>query len=112
MIPVFFYRATVSRVIDGDSFHAAIDLGFKTFLRRSCRLAGLNAPELSTGEPGKDAADFLRAQIEGKEVTILSASLDKYGRPLCVVWTDLARQADPAESVNARMINLGLAVPA
>lgn len=44
------FRCYPSRVIDGDTFIAAIDLGFRTLTEQAIRLLGVNAPELPTAE--------------------------------------------------------------
>jgi micrococcal nuclease len=71
------------RVVDGDTVVLDIDLGFHLKLEaRPVRLAKINAPELH--EPaGKIAADYVHDLLPaGKQVTLESHSLDKYGRIL------------------------------
>jgi micrococcal nuclease len=79
----FDYPAKVVRVVDGDTVHLDIDLGFFTWIRdRSTRIVGINAPELSTLE-GKTARDFaLKLLPVGTQVQLRSHSLDKFGRIL------------------------------
>ena len=89
---MYTYKAQVVRVIDGDTVVLNIDLGFKIYHVMSCRLAGVNAPELnSKDEAVKLAAvaskEFLMSMLPvGEIVTIESKRLDKYGRAL--VWID------------------------
>ncbi len=75
--------ARVVRVVDGDTVVLDLDLGWKVWrMSERCRLAGINAPELSTAE-GMRAAGWLRLILPpGQRVTFASSSLDKYGRPL------------------------------
>lgn len=54
---VYFYRAKVNRVIDGDTVDILIDLGFGLFKDVKARFWGINAPEIS--HP-KDEEELLR----------------------------------------------------
>ena len=45
---LFCYNAKVSRVVDGDTVDADLDLGFKVFTKQRIRLYGINAPESRT----------------------------------------------------------------
>lgn len=49
------YRATVKRWLDGDTFDAQVDLGFRTYRTERLRLlgsaAGIDTPELSSRDP-------------------------------------------------------------
>lgn len=111
MFPLYHYKATVLRVIDGDTVWLRIDRGFREFFETPCRLSGLNAPELSTGDPGLAAKTWLAQRIIGKELYIRSNKLDKYGRPLVTIWEPAPESLGPAGSVNAEMIAQGLAIP-
>ena len=69
----YTYRATITRVIDGDTVVADIDLGFHTWRREVyLRLARINAPEPkgSTRKAGLAAGAWLRKKVEGKEIII------------------------------------------
>jgi micrococcal nuclease len=56
--PVYQYRAKCSRIIDGDTYYLAIDLGFNVSTTISCRLHGVDAPERDTPE-GQKAKEFV-----------------------------------------------------
>lgn len=43
--PMYQYRCTVLRVIDGDTFEGMIDLGFRLRMDKSVRLKGFDTPE-------------------------------------------------------------------
>jgi endonuclease YncB( thermonuclease family) len=77
---MYQYKATLNRVIDGDTVNLTIDLGFRLTYTANCRLAGINAPEMNTDE-GKTAKVALM-QMLGDEFLIESTGLDKYGRPV------------------------------
>jgi endonuclease YncB( thermonuclease family) len=82
------YPGVVRDWHDGDTCHVDLDLGFMETLRAydidgaprvSCRIFGINAPELSTG-----AGQVAKAYAEqicppGTHVTVVSHGLDKYG---------------------------------
>jgi micrococcal nuclease len=73
-------------VVDGDSFWAEVDCGFSITITHSFRLNGVDTPE--TYRPsceaervhGKEATDFVRSLIEGKEVILVTHKLGVYGR--------------------------------
>jgi micrococcal nuclease len=87
-------RATVLRIIDGDTFAADFDLGWGTWLREvigrpnRVRLLGIDTPE--RGEPGfTEAAMKLALAIPvGTTVWLESEKLDSFGRTLGVVRLD------------------------
>lgn len=79
---VWTVPATVLRVVDGDTVRLELDLGWHTYRVENCRVAGINAPELST-EAGKAARAHAEQLLPpGARVTFISQKLDKYGRPL------------------------------
>lgn len=56
--PAYIYRSKAVRVIDGDTFIAEIDLGFRVYTRKSVRLRGVDTPE--RGQEGwQEATAFL-----------------------------------------------------
>ena len=87
------YRATVSRVIDGDTFETAAGTVI--------RLARVNAPEAGTSG-ASIATRYLRNLIEGRLVIITSVATDNYGRTVANV-----RRAADGLDVNQYMISLG-----
>lgn len=70
MIPPYEYKATLVRVIDGDTVDAIIDLGFGIMFGNDrapqrLRFAGIDTPELNS----KDPAERVRAE-EAKQFVI------------------------------------------
>ena len=92
--PAYVYRAHVLSVYDGDTITVTLDLGMNITRKASCRLVGIDTPEIRTKVAGeKEAAykarDRVRELVHDKQVTIHStAKPDKYGRLLVRVWTD------------------------
>lgn len=106
---LYQYRAEITRVIDGDTVVADIDLGFHTWRRdEHLRLWGINAPELdgNPASPGTEAKAALEARILGKKLIIctLKDKQEKYGRYLAKIYVG-------DELINDWLINQKLAVP-
>ena len=104
---LYWYKAQVVSVYDGDTITVDIDLGFGAWLKgQKIRLYGIDTPELRGDEraAGVEARTFLRSAIMNREV-ILNTYRDrsgKYGRWLATVWCD-------GVNLNKEMIKLGLA---
>jgi len=82
------FPARVANVIDGDTIGLDIDLGFDHMIvaldwtgkqRLSCRVFGINAPELKTAA-GKQARAFALTLLPvGSMCSVASHGWDKYG---------------------------------
>ncbi len=106
-------RGTVTKVVDGDTFHLALDPVSKNLLHEesvTVRLLGIDTPETvdprKAPEPyGAEASKFLRALIEGKNVELFfdTEVWDSYGRLLAYVYVDGSRL------VQEEMLKSGLA---
>jgi micrococcal nuclease len=92
---LYWYRAQVTRVVDGDTIKVLADLGLETFQRLTLRFHGVNTPEIY-GVP-KDSDEYaagmkakLRVEelISGKQVWIRTYKdrTGKYGRYLAEVF--------------------------
>lgn len=59
--PLWRYRATVRKIVDGDTCECLLDLGDRTYRVRRIRILGFDAPELIgvTHEAGVAAQDAL-----------------------------------------------------
>jgi len=65
-VKLYQYRATVERIVDGDTCYVMLDMGFHCYHVESLRLAGVNAPELFSGterEAGNAAREFVVAWV-------------------------------------------------
>ncbi len=101
---LYTYRAQVVRIVDGDTFHALIDLGFGTTLAQRVRLRRVDAPEILTAE-GKEARNLLEkilARDKGR-VILQSRELDQHGRPIADVWV-------LGKPVDQELLDQGLAI--
>ncbi len=110
---LYFYRAEVVSVYDGDTCRVNIDLGFNTMLKNEkIRLSGINAPELrgSEREEGLKSRDYLRTLILGKQI-YLETEKDKkgkYGRYLGTIW--VVNESGLYENVNEKLVKNGYAI--
>ena len=112
MKDLYTYKATVDKVVDGDTLKVTIDLGFTVLWKSSCRFYGVNTPELKS----KDAEQKARALAarkfvsdtlpQGSEILIHSRELDKYGRPL----VDIFYGEGYANHLNQKLIDNKFAV--
>jgi micrococcal nuclease len=82
-VNAFVYPAIVKRVVDGDTVHVDVDLGFRTWEHDvPVRIAHMNAPEKATAA-GKAARDHALSLLpEGLVVQLNSHEWDKFGRVL------------------------------
>lgn len=90
----FTYSAFVTRVVDGDTIYADVDLGFHILTKQKFRLLGIDTPEiyrpLNEKElaHGREAKRFLESLILNKFVIIQTKKTGKYGRWLADVYLD------------------------
>lgn|SRR5574337_847139 len=96
------YRATVLRVVDGDTLLLKVDLGFHAEITEKFRLAHIDCPEMGTPE-GLEAKRFVDTFV-GAECTLHCLGKDKYGR-----W--LAEVEMGGEMLHDLIMRAGLAKP-
>ena len=87
--PYVYRIKSITKVVDGDTIDANIDLGFDISLTKRIRLAGIDTPESRTRNQyekklGLQAKDWLKNRLEfAKDIIIkteLPDSTEKYGR--------------------------------
>jgi len=112
---MYEYKATVTRVIDGDTVDVTIELGFGVQLKERLRLYGINAPELrrkASRVAGRAATDFLCEQLALVNNQILVRTIKdrkgKYGRYLGILIND--SDPDAHIDLNQLMVDSGHAV--
>jgi micrococcal nuclease len=109
---LYFYKVIdFPSIYDADSMTAAISVGFHMTARIPCRLASINAPELTEPEraQGLVARDYLRERLggavaEGREIIMYSHKRDKYGRWLITLFVD-------GVNINDELVEKGYAQP-
>ena len=90
---MYEYNAKCTRVVDGDTLDAEIDLGFDVKVTKRIRLAGIDAPESRNKvekKLGLAAKDRLIEIMDGaaNEFELESQELGKYGRVLGRIHID------------------------
>ena len=85
--PFYRYRGLVTRVVDGDTVDATIDVGFGVFTKQRLRIDDYDAPESwrpqneAEKEHGEAAKARAKELLEGKEVIFTtSKAVGIYGR--------------------------------
>lgn len=114
---LYTYRATITKVVDGDTVRANVDLGFRIWVNdETFRLYGIDAPEtrayagreVSEAEKkrGQESKKVLKNLLEGRAVSLCTIrdKRGKYGRYLARIFVD-------GLDVNEWMVKKGYAVP-
>lgn len=112
--PYIYRIRTISKVVDGDTIDADIDLGFDISLTKRIRLAGIDTPESRTTNVkekamGLESKEWLKKTLEGaKDILIkteLPDSTEKYGRIIGHLFIN-----GQETSLNNQMITSGYAL--
>lgn len=112
--PYIYRIRTISKVVDGDTIDADIDLGFDISLSKRIRLAGIDTPESRTTNikekaMGLESKEWLKKTLEGaKDILIkteLPDSTEKYGRIIGHLFIN-----GQETSLNNQMITSGYAL--
>ena len=104
---MYEYAARCLRVVDGDTAVFDIDVGLSVHVHESCRLYGINAPEMrgATREDGVAAMSYLQGLLGAGPLVVrtIKDRKCKYGRYLVVIERD-------GVDVNRAMVDAGMAV--
>lgn len=110
---LYFYKAVLERVVDGDTIVAMVDLGFHTWKKVTIRLIGIDAPETRGGtEESKAQGEAAKAwlqQILPSTFYMSSTKLDSFGRSLAILYAS-EWDAAAGTSIQALMVQAGHAV--
>jgi micrococcal nuclease len=94
---LYHYNAEVTRVVDGDTVDAFVDLGFDMHSKQRVRLYGINTPECRTRDKEEKKAGLAaKARLvemlkENKNKCVIKTRLDKkgkFGRVLGVLYVN------------------------
>ena len=112
---LYVYRIkSITKVVDGDTIDANIDLGFDISFTKRIRLAGIDAPESRTTNLkekalGLETKEWLKKTLEdAKDILIKTEkpdSTEKYGRIIGHLFIN-----DQETSLNNQMIDEGYAL--
>tara|TARA_B100000902_G_scaffold355085_1_gene367754 strand:- start:498 stop:857 length:360 start_codon:yes stop_codon:yes gene_type:complete len=110
---MYTYKAKCTRVVDGDTIDANIDLGFDITIHKRIRLAGIDSPESRTRDleekkRGLASKDRLIELIDKGDLILESREVGKYGR---VLGTLHIQQEDSEPiNINDTLVKEGYAV--
>lgn len=82
-------KATVRRIIDGDTIEVLVDCGFRRFSVETLRILGVDTPEVrgASKQEGLISKAFVAETIPvGSEVVLKSQKSDSFGRWLAEVF--------------------------
>lgn len=82
---LYTFKATCSKVIDGDTAVCHLSLGFDTYQDRRLRVLGVDTPERNQ-ENYKEAKIFTANAILGKEILVQTYKTDNFGRYLANIY--------------------------
>ena len=112
---MYTYKATVDRVVDGDTIDLVIDLGFKITTFQRIRLRGINTPETYNVKKdseeyknGMKAKTFVIERISNNDNEVIvetDKDVGKFGRYIGVIRLD-----DNEQSLNDELVEKGFAV--
>ena len=92
---MYEYKAVVTRVVDGDTFDAEVDLGFNLSMKARFRLNGIDTPEIfkprneNEKEHGMEAKQFVESLMLNGVVKIRTQKdVGIYGRYSADVFFD------------------------
>ena len=107
----YTYKAELKRVVDGDTIHVKLDLGFGIKHREILRLAKINAAEAETKE-GKKATTALKKILKNSSFLIVRTNkTDIYGRYIADVFFGKGspeKIAENGEYLNQLLLDRGL----
>jgi len=108
---LYTYRAYVMEVLDGDTFRAAVDLGFKFTTVQDLRLRGIDAPVIQ-GAEGRRAKAFVESWLKDNQGVVLVRTVksDKYDRYLADVFLPDGAEGGKTRYLNQELLDEGLAV--
>jgi micrococcal nuclease len=113
--PYVYRIKSITKVVDGDTIDANIDLGFDISLTKRIRLAGIDSPESRTTNLkekalGLESKEWLKKTLEdAKDILIKTEkpdSTEKYGRIIGHLFIN-----GQETSLNNQMIDEGYALP-
>ena len=112
----YCYKASVRRVVDGDTLVVEFDLGFGVSSVQTVRVLGIDAPETrgESRERGLAAKAFVRDWLSKRGSAVVVRTVkdgrDKYGRYLADVRPIDAQTPEPEPSLSEAMLAAGHAV--
>lgn len=112
----YIFKATCTKVVDGDTIDCTVDLGFQMTTKQRFRLHGINTPELHSKDPllkerARAAKDFLTDLVLNETLMVQTYKSDAFGRYLAKIFIPIADRPSEYTLVNDLMIVAGFAEP-
>ena len=107
----YTYKAELERVVDGDTIHVKLDLGFGIKHREILRLAKINAAEAETKEGKKATAALKKILKDSSFLIVRTNKTDIYGRYVADVFFGKGspkKVAENGEYLNQLLLDRGL----
>lgn len=117
---MYEYKASVARVVDGDTIDMVVDMGFHMTAKLRFRVLGINTPELRRGsqaekakarratERVEDLCEEARVHKGEFSIVIRTEKADSFGRWLAEVWLPVGIPSLPlTEHEEETMVSLG-----
>ncbi|WRM43407.1 cold shock protein [Staphylococcus phage LY01] len=82
---LYIFKAKCEKVVDGDTIDVIIDFGFDVSAKRRVRILDVDTPERGQ-ENFKEATEFVKERVEGKELLMQTYKSDAFGRYLAKIW--------------------------
>ena len=111
--PYIYRIKQITKVVDGDTIDADIDLGFDISLSKRIRLAAVDTPESRTADAnekkyGLESKEWLKHKVENAGHILIKTELpdstEKYGRIIGHLFVN-----DQSNSLNEQMVIEGYA---
>ena len=109
---IYTYKTYLEKVLDGDTFWATLDLGFKIFIRQKIRLHKIDAPLLET-EQGKKAMNYLHNKLKPLDFIVVKTHWrDKFDRYLSDIFylpneEDFLKVIQKGKFLNQELVDKG-----
>ena len=106
---LYWYKAIVTKITDGDTIRVNVDKGFKDWrLDLVLRFARINAPEKRGEEKelGIAALEWLKTKISvGDEIIIKTMKPDSFGRYIAEIF--IFEENEDALNINDEIVKVG-----
>lgn len=113
---MYEYKATLLRVIDGDTVDASIDLGFDIHVKKRIRLQGIDAWESRTRNLTEKRKGLLAKQwlhdilaLHDNKFILQSSKVGKFGRCIGIIYVenDAKNNKKILVNINEKLISEG-----
>ncbi len=108
---MFEYNAKLLSIVDGDTMHLEVDLGFHVLVHETFRLARVNAPELMSFDGIKAKAFVVGKLSAATAFKVQTKRAEKYGRWLCELLYQVPGEKDVWHNLNTELLESRNAVP-